>query len=166
MNVQTKIADFVAYCITNKEVGVFGEQQVRKWMADQLTLHHEIDYDYKLLTEKFDTRSVQFFSQRYFPISFFYLGMLTKKNTFYLKLPNLNMREIFVQYFNEIHQIDVSTGYAPLMQHFINQPSLSELFAGYWEEYISQLPEAITCFPNLQLILITKRRQRKYTNQP
>jgi len=35
MNVQTKIADFVAYCITQKEVGVFGEEeQDRQWMAD------------------------------------------------------------------------------------------------------------------------------------
>ena len=35
MNAQTKMADFVAYCITGKEVGVFGEEeQDRKWMAD------------------------------------------------------------------------------------------------------------------------------------
>jgi hypothetical protein len=58
-------------------------------------------------------------------------------------LPNLNMRSIFVDYFNEIYKIDVSTKYAELMAGFINHPDIPALFAGYWELYISQLPEAI-----------------------
>ena len=69
--------------------------------------------------------------------------MLTKKDHFQLALPNLNMRQIFVEYFNEIHQINPSTDYLSIMQRFINRPSLSDLFSSYWEEYISQLPEAI-----------------------
>jgi hypothetical protein len=69
--------------------------------------------------------------------------MLTKKDDFHLGLPNLNMRQIFVEYFNEIHHIDVSTRYTSLMQRFINRPNLEELFTSYWEEYISQLPEVI-----------------------
>ena len=109
--------------------------------VDQLTLHNKIGYDYRRLVEKFDMH--QFFTAGYFPIAFFYLGMLTQRDDFHLKLPNLNMQQIFVEYFNEIHQIDVSTRYTSIMQHFINQPSLPELFAGYWQEYVSQLPEAI-----------------------
>lgn len=109
--------------------------------VDQLTLHNEIAFDDSFLIEKFNM--YQFFEKGYFPISFFYLGMLTKKNDFYLQLPNLNMRQIFVEYFNEIHHIDVSTRYAEIMQTFINQPNLGDLFAGYWREYVSQLPEAI-----------------------
>ena len=85
----------------------------------------------------------QFFDEGYFPISFFYLGMLTKQDDFYLRLPNLNMRQIFVEYFNELHRIDVSTRYAEIMQSFVNEPNLERLFAGYWEQYVSQLPEAI-----------------------
>jgi hypothetical protein len=69
--------------------------------------------------------------------------MLTKHDDFYLKLPNLNMRQIFVEYFNEIHSIDVSTKYAEMMQSFVNSPDLPKLFADYWELYVSQLPEAI-----------------------
>jgi hypothetical protein len=53
------------------------------------------------------------------------------------------MREIFVEYFNELHRIDVSTRYAEMMQSFVNAPDLERLFAGYWEKYVSQLPEAI-----------------------
>ena len=109
--------------------------------VDQLTLHNRILYDDVLLVEKFDMS--QFFNPSFFPISFFYLGMLTKADDFNLRLPNLNLRQIFVEYFNELHQIDVSTRYAEVMQTFVNNPNLERLFAGYWAHYISQLPEAI-----------------------
>ncbi len=108
---------------------------------NQLTLHNNIPYDKTYMTERLDMH--QFFEESYFPISFYYLGMLTRKNAFYLQLPNLNMRQIFIGYFNAIHNIDVSTRYAPLMQRFIERPNLEELFTGYWEKYISQFPEAI-----------------------
>jgi len=77
--------------------------------VDQLTLHNQIPYDDIFLLEKFNM--YQFFEKSFFPVSFFYLGMLTKPDDFYLKLPNLNLRQIFVEYFNEIHHIDVSTRY-------------------------------------------------------
>jgi len=109
--------------------------------VDRLTLHNTIRYDDVFLVTKFNM--YQFFEKGYFPISFFYLGMLTKQDDFYLRLPNLNMRQIFVEYFNEIHHIDVSTRYTEFMQCFVNQPELPLLFAGYWEQYVSQLPEAI-----------------------
>ncbi len=109
--------------------------------VDQLTLHNQIRYDDVLLVEKFNM--FQFFDKGFFPISFFYLGMLTRQDDFYLKLPNLNMRQIFVEYFNELHHIDVSTRYTEIMQRFVNKPNLEELFAGYWAQYVSQLPETI-----------------------
>ncbi|MCP4155578.1 MAG: hypothetical protein GY757_48085 [bacterium] len=85
----------------------------------------------------------QFFQKDFYPISFYYLGMLTKQDERFMCLPNLNMRSIFVDYFNDIYKIDVSTKYAELMAGFVNQPEIPTLFAGYWEFYISQLPEAI-----------------------
>jgi hypothetical protein len=33
--------------------------------------------------------------------------------------------------------------YAEMMAGFVHQPDIPKLFAGYWELYISQLPEAI-----------------------
>jgi len=113
--------------------------------VEQLTLHNSISYDEAFLVEKFNM--FRFFEKNFFPVSFFYLGMLTLRDDFYLKLPNLNMQQIFVEYFNEIHHIDVSTRYASMMQRFVNEPNLEQLFAGYWEHYISQLPEAI--FPQV-----------------
>jgi hypothetical protein len=93
------------------------------------------------LVTKFDMG--QFFEKSYFPVSFFYLGMLTRQDDFYLKIPNLNMRQIFTEYFNEIHRIDVSTKYADVMRGFVNSLNLHQLFADYWELYVSQLPEAV-----------------------
>jgi hypothetical protein len=69
--------------------------------------------------------------------------MLSRHDDFYLKLPNLNMRQIFVEYFNELHRIDVSTQYAEMMQGFIDTLNISQLFEDYWTLYVSQLPEAI-----------------------
>ncbi len=109
--------------------------------VDRLTLYNSIYYDDVFLVEKFNM--YQFFEKGFFPISFFYLGMLTKLDDFYLKLPNLNMQQIFVEYFNEIHHIDVSTRYGEMMQRFVHEPDLTQLFGGYWQEYVSQLPEAI-----------------------
>ncbi|MFN8487041.1 MAG: AAA family ATPase [Caldilineaceae bacterium] len=107
----------------------------------QLTSENCIAYDKNFLTTKFNT--MQFFQPGFYPISFFYLGMLTQQDNFFLRLPNLNIRQIFIEYFNELHHIDVSTRYSELMQAFIHQPNLEMLFAGYWREYIGQFPEAI-----------------------
>ncbi|MEZ4863439.1 MAG: AAA family ATPase [Caldilineaceae bacterium] len=109
--------------------------------VNQLTRENRIAYDRDFLISKFDMS--QFFEKGFYPISFFYLGMLTRADRFYMCLPNLNLQQIFVQYFNELHRIDVSTRYAEIMQAFVNQPNLERLFTGYWEQYISQLPEAV-----------------------
>ena len=109
--------------------------------VDRLLLHGNIDFDKTFLISKFNMS--QFFEKGFFPVSFFYLGMLTREDRFMLKLPNLNMRKIFVEYFNELHHIDVSTRYAVMMQTFVNDLNLQALFGGYWKEYVSQLPEAI-----------------------
>lgn len=109
--------------------------------VDRLTTENTMRYDKNFLSAKFNMS--QFFDKGFYPVSFFYLGMLTRKDDFYLELPNLNMRRIFVEYFNELHRIDVSTKYAEMMQDFVNNPDLPSLFANYWDLYVSQLPEAV-----------------------
>lgn len=121
--------------------------------VEALTSENQIAYDKNFLTTKFNT--FQFFTPGFYPISFFYLGMLTRQDDFFLKLPNLNLRQIFIEYFNEIHHIDVSTLYAEMMQSFVNQPNLEQLFAGYWREYVSQLPEAVFTRMNENFYRIT-----------
>jgi hypothetical protein len=53
------------------------------------------------------------------------------------------MRRIFVEYFNELYRIDVSTRYRNMMQGFVNSLDMQALFGGYWRKYVSQLPEAV-----------------------
>jgi hypothetical protein len=109
--------------------------------VESLVVLNTIKYDRNFLITKFDMK--QFFDKGFFPISFYYLGMLTIQDRFTMKLPNLNMRQIFIEYFNELYQIDVSTRFAEIMESFVMQPDIESLFAGYWREYVSQLPEAI-----------------------
>jgi hypothetical protein len=78
-----------------------------KGFVDKLLLDGNIEFDKTFLISKFNMS--QFFEKGFYPISFFYLGMLTRQDDFSLTLPNLNMRRIFVEYFNELHRIDVST---------------------------------------------------------
>ncbi len=109
--------------------------------VEQLTTKNEVPYIRNMLATKFNV--FRFFKPDFFPISFFYLGMLTHKDYFHLCLPNTNMQHIFVEYFNEIHNIDVAHRYVDMMQSFLNQPDLEKLFAAYWQEYVSQLPTSI-----------------------
>ena len=106
-----------------------------------LNTENRIPYTPDTLAYKFNLSD--FFKPRFFPVSFFYLGMLTKLDYFFLTLPNINMRKIFAEYFNELNQIDVETRYTEVINAFVNHPNLEQLFAGYWENYVSQLPEAI-----------------------
>lgn len=110
-------------------------------IVSELIQTESVPYDEEYLVSKFN-RS-QFFDKHYYPISLFYLGMLTKKDQFFLKLPNVNMQKIFAEYFNELYSIDVSTRYAEMMQGFLNDPDLKKLFADYWQLYVGQLPEAV-----------------------
>ncbi|MGV8108791.1 MAG: PD-(D/E)XK nuclease domain-containing protein [Methanospirillum sp.] len=98
-------------------------------------------YDEDFLVTKFNMS--QFFQKSYYPISFFYLGLLTRKDEFSLSIPNLNIRKIITEYLNELYHIDVSTRYEDAMRRFVQHPDLPRLFADYWQLYVSQLPEAI-----------------------
>ncbi|MCP4150998.1 MAG: AAA family ATPase, partial [bacterium] len=110
-------------------------------LVNKLLIDNQLPYNELALSEKFSMS--QFFDKDFYPVSFYYLGMLTKWDEQYMCLPNLNMRSIFVDYFNDLYKIDVSTKYAGLMAGFIKSPDIPALFAGYWELYLSQLPEAI-----------------------
>jgi hypothetical protein len=110
-------------------------------LVNQLLMDNQIPYNKLALLEKFNMS--RFFEKSFYPISFYYLGMFTKRDERYMCLPNLNMKSIFADYFNDIYKIDVSSKYAEMMSSFVDNPDIPVLFAGYWELYISQLPEAI-----------------------
>ena len=107
-------------------------------MLEQVLLENGLPYDEKMLRSKFNME--QFFERDFYPVSLFYLGMLTIKDQFTMTLPNQTMREIFTEYFNTLSRIEVSHGYTPYFEQFLADLDLGMLFAGYWEVYIRQLP--------------------------
>ena len=110
-------------------------------LIDQLAIEGWIHYEYRFLSQKFNMH--QFFEESYFPISFFYLGMLTLEDQYRMKVPNPNIREIMGDYFTQVHHIDASNRYEEMMRSFDMQGDMEKLFADYWKLYISQFPEAI-----------------------
>ena len=110
-------------------------------IVGELIRTDSIPYDEEYLVSKFNR--TQFYDKNYYPVSLFYLGMLTKRDQFLLQIPNLNMQKIFTEYFNELFHIDVSTRYAAMMRSFVDNPDLTRLFSDYWRLYVSQLPEAV-----------------------
>jgi hypothetical protein len=107
-------------------------------VLEQILLKEELPYDERSLKSKFNME--QFFDPDFYPISLFYLGMLTIKNRFHMMLPNQTMREIFTGYYNTLAHIEVSRGYVPYFEQFLADLDLEKLFAGYWEVYVGQLP--------------------------
>lgn len=91
----------------------FGERsELRQWAPGEQPAGHSLTYA-RGLVYKFNIHD--FFQPRFYPTSFFYLGMLTLLDDFSLTLPNINMRKIFVEYFNEFNQIDVTTRYRTIV---------------------------------------------------
>jgi hypothetical protein len=65
--------------------------------------------------------------------------MLTFKDRYTLEFPNLTVKTIFTEYFNEVENIVVSDGYTPIFQQYLKDHDFSKVFAGYWEKYIGQI---------------------------
>lgn len=59
-------------------------------IVGELIRTDSIPYDEEYLVSKFNR--TQFFDKNYYPVSLFYLGMLTKRDQFLLQIPNLNMQ--------------------------------------------------------------------------
>ena len=68
----------------------------------QLTTENRIAHDRSLLATNFSTSHI--FQPGFYPVFFFYLGLLTQQDNFFLRLPNLNIRQNFIEYFNELRQ--------------------------------------------------------------
>lgn len=118
-----------------------GRLENLKGLITQLTTDETIPYNRKILVSQFSMS--EFFKPAFYPVSLFYLGILTKHDEFALRIPNISMKEIAVEYFNELFEIDIGTEqYEVMMREFVASPDLSRLFADYWRYYIGQIPEA------------------------
>ena len=119
-----------------------GSNENTKELVSQLTTRETISINRKSLVSQFNVS--EFFEPVFYPVSLFFLGFLTRKDEFELSFPNLSMKEIAVEYFNEIFRIDLGQEkYKEMMQGFVENPDLFKLFSDYWQLYVSQLPESV-----------------------
>ena len=82
----------------------------------------------------------RFFDPAFLSLSLYYLAMLTFQDRFNVGFPNLTVKTLFTEYYNEVEHINVSTGYEGMFRQFLRNHDLKALFEGYWELYVGQIP--------------------------
>lgn len=117
-------------------------QENAKAMLDELLVDNEMIYSENLLSSKFNKQ--RFFDKRFYPVSLYYLGMTTLKNEFLMCLPNLTMKSIFMDYYNDINGIaDCVEHYVPVFMDFFRNGDLLTVFNVYFEQYLGQFPAQV-----------------------
>ena len=95
-------------------------QENSKEMPDALVIDDELSYNVSDLSSKFNKR--KFFDKNFYPVSLFYLGMTTLRNNYRMVLPNLTMRSIYMDYYNEMNHIEGNAQrYVPTYERFTEE---------------------------------------------
>lgn len=109
---------------------------------DSLLNDTGLSYNEDDLSSKFNKR--KFFDSTFYPVSLYYLGMTTLKTNYRMILPNLTVRSIFMDYYNEIHKISGKADlYIPAYEQFMEDGRLESLVKNYFEQYLGQLPAQV-----------------------
>ena len=116
-----------------------GSDKETRELVRTLMLDGALPVDRAMLSSKFNMQ--RFVEKPFFPLSLYYLGMVTFRDDFSLEFPNLTVKKIFTEYFNELENIEVSLGYTDMFRQFLKDHDWAALFAGYWKQYIGQIPE-------------------------
>jgi hypothetical protein len=82
----------------------------------------------------------KFIQPEFFPMSLFFLGLVSFEDEYSLRFPNLTVKTLFLEYYNELMNISVSSGYTDMCRAFLKTQDFCGLFGGYWERYIGQIP--------------------------
>jgi len=128
-NLRTDINWLRRLCGTDKET---------RELVETLMLDGELPVDPAMLKSNFNRE--RFIEKAFFPLSLYYLGMVTFRDRFSLEFPNLTVKKIFTEYFNELEHIEVSMGYTDMFRQFLKDHDWAALFAGYWKQYVGQIP--------------------------
>jgi len=115
-----------------------GSEAGTRELLEHLMFDGTLPADMTMLQSTFNMN--QFFQKEFYPLSLYYLGMLTFRDEFALEFPNLTVKSIFTNYFNEVERISVSEGYTDMFRRFLRDHDLEALFGGYWERYVGQIP--------------------------
>jgi hypothetical protein len=115
-----------------------GSDAETRAVLETLLFEGTLPVDMTMLASAFNMG--RFFDPRFIPLSLYYLGMLTFQDEYTLGFPNLTVKTLFTEYYNEIEHIDVSTGYTEIFRQFLTDHDLAMLFGGYWQLYLGQIP--------------------------
>jgi len=115
-----------------------GSEAGTRELLEKLMFEGTLPADMTMLQSTFNMN--QFFQKEFYPLSLYYLGMLTFRDEFALEFPNLTVKTIFTDYFNEVERISVSEGYTDMFRRFLQDHDLEALFGAYWERYVGQIP--------------------------
>ena len=114
-----------------------GESETRA-LLETLMYEGSLPVNMTMLASSFNMQ--KFFDPAFLPLSLYYLGMLTFQDRFNVGFPNLTVKTLFTEYFNEVEHLNVLTGYDGMFVRFLRDHDLEALFGGYWEHYIGQFP--------------------------
>ncbi|MDR0987907.1 MAG: AAA family ATPase, partial [Prevotellaceae bacterium] len=113
-----------------------------KEMLDALIIDNFLSYSAPDLRSKFNKQ--KFFDKHFYPVSLYHLGMTTLKSDYEMCLPNLTMRSIYMNYYNELNHIsDDARKYAPVYGRFRENRLFEPLVENYFKEYLGMLPAQV-----------------------
>lgn len=113
-----------------------------KAMLDALVIDDELSYNVADLSSKFNKQ--KFFDKEFYPISLFYLGMTTLKNNYRMTLPNMTMRSVYMDYYNQLNRIEGNAQrYVPTYERYDADRRIEPLVQNYFEQYLGQFPAQV-----------------------
>lgn len=113
-----------------------------KEMLDALVIDDELSYNVSDLSSKFNKK--KFFEKEFYPVSLFYLGMTTLKSAYRMGLPNMTMRSIYMDYYNQLNKIEGNASrYVPVYELYDSNRSFEPLVQNYFEQYLGQFPAQV-----------------------
>jgi hypothetical protein len=83
----------------------------------------------------------KFFSEEFFPYALYYLGLLTFENPFRLNVPNLTIKNMFVDYYDELSEFtnvdEARTAFSNAAEELaLGGGPWEYLFDAYWQHYV------------------------------
>ena len=83
----------------------------------------------------------KFFSEEFFPYALYYLGLLTFENIFRLNVPNLTIKNMFVDSYDELSEFqnvaEARTAFSIAAEALaLGDGSWKNLFDAYWQHYV------------------------------
>ena len=83
----------------------------------------------------------KFFSEEFFPYALYYLGLLTFENIFRLNIPNLTIKNMFVDYYDELSEFqnvaEARTAFSIAAEALaLGDGAWEDLFDAFWQHYV------------------------------